>query len=368
MSKKVLFIHHGWGIGGAPISLLKLAVGLEEKGYQIKVLFLKQSDVVALFQEKGIEHQVLGGWFYTKLYKYWQHNETKRLKFTKPHVVIRVFLSWVLNAFYFAPRVLAREKPDILHLNSVVLSDWCVANKPKGTKLVVHVRETLSKGWFGIRSGFIKATMKSNANKILAISKDVATRINIPELVEVVYNPFVIWPRAKLPATKQKKVVYLGGASAIKGFNELMRALPNIDKEVEIELLGYYPNNFAAPQENVNVVGVVSQEEVAAHLSKACLLIVPTVKPHFARPVIESYAVGTAVLAFDIEGMDEIIQQNVTGFLVPPNADSLASGINQAVRDMPRLLEMGKAGHEFAGKQFSERTSVEKVHEVYSQF
>jgi len=364
MQKKVLFIHHGWGIGGAPISLLKLVLGLREKGYLVKVIFLKNSDVVSLFAQEAIDHEVVSGWFYSKFYKYWQHTETKNVKWFQIHIILRDFVSWMLSAFYFAPRILRHEQPDILHLNSIVLTDWCYAARQRPLKLFVHVRETLAKGSWGIRRAFIRKLLASTAQHIIAISKDVAERVGLKDLVTVVYNPFE-FPQLPTAKKAKKKVVYLGGASEIKGFGVLLKALPLIDTDIEVMLLGYYPEDFNPKQDNVSILGVVSQDEVGKQLADSALLVVPTVKPHFARPVIEAYAMRTAAIGFNIKGMDEIILHGETGFLIRPDAASLADRINTEMQNLLRLEHLGEAGYRFAADHFSVTSSVNAVHALY---
>ena len=45
IKKKILFVHHGKGIGGAPISLLYTIQQLKFYDYTVKVLFIFNSDV-----------------------------------------------------------------------------------------------------------------------------------------------------------------------------------------------------------------------------------------------------------------------------------------------------------------------------------
>ena len=51
---KILFIHHGKGIGGAPLSLLYLVEGLLKTTYKPLVVFLHDSDAMTLFKKKNI--------------------------------------------------------------------------------------------------------------------------------------------------------------------------------------------------------------------------------------------------------------------------------------------------------------------------
>ena len=53
--KKILYIHHGKGLGGAPLSLLYLIQGLDKTKFNPVVLFLQDSEVIDLYRSKGIK-------------------------------------------------------------------------------------------------------------------------------------------------------------------------------------------------------------------------------------------------------------------------------------------------------------------------
>src|SRR5277367_6848761 len=53
--KTILFIHHGKGLGGAPLSLLYLIQGLDKSKYHPCVLFLHDSEVIEMYKKNGIE-------------------------------------------------------------------------------------------------------------------------------------------------------------------------------------------------------------------------------------------------------------------------------------------------------------------------
>ena len=43
--KKVLFVHHATGVGGAPISMVETIKGLNKNHYDVEVLLLKVTSV-----------------------------------------------------------------------------------------------------------------------------------------------------------------------------------------------------------------------------------------------------------------------------------------------------------------------------------
>ena len=50
----------------------------------------------------------------------------------------------------------------------------------------------------------------------------------------------------------------------------------------------------------------------------ADLVVFPSTLPHFARPVIEAGAMAVPVVASRLGGVEELVEDGMTGILVPP--------------------------------------------------
>jgi glycosyltransferase involved in cell wall biosynthesis len=363
--QRILYIHHGWGIGGAPLSLLTLIKNLNKDLFEIKVIFLRQSDAVALFKASEINCEVLSGYFFRHFYRYFQHTETKRLVLFKPHKWVRVFISWVISASFYAPKIIKRENPDIIHLNSIVLTDWCFAARKNKVKVVLHIREPLSQGTFGVRRFIIRRILKRYSDILIAISNDNASRVNLAGTTKVIYNPVNI-PDTLIKKTEPIKiVVYMGGFQEVKGINLMIEILPLLSSDIEVHFLGNYPQFFTPGNTNSKLIGLINENDVMKELAHCDLLIVPNIKPHFSRPVIEAYATKTPVIASNIEGMEEIVFNGSTGFLVNPDAESFSNKINEVIHDEILLRRMGLEGFTFALNNFNGAVNSNKVQEIY---
>ena len=113
--KRILYIHHGGGLGGAPLSLLYLLKQIDRARYEPIVLTLKPGPVVDLYRAEGIETHVAQGvadFSHTELEWYGGH-DLWRL----PIQVARFWPSIVNTRRY-----LRQFKPDLVHLNSSTLA------------------------------------------------------------------------------------------------------------------------------------------------------------------------------------------------------------------------------------------------------
>jgi glycosyltransferase involved in cell wall biosynthesis len=80
----------------------------------------------------------------------------------------------------------------------------------------------------------------------------------------------------------------------------------------------------------------------------------------------EALAVGTPVVATDLEGNPELVRHGITGLLVPPrDALALADAILALAEDPAAAQAMGRAGRELVVARFSTRVKVERTEALY---
>ena len=302
----------------------------------------------------------------------------------------KIFTSWFLSKYVYAPKILKKHKFDIVHLNSSVLSDWVYPASKLG-KVIYHVREPVSMGMFGFRYNFIRSEVKKYADKIIAISKDNASRINLPEKTKVIYN-FIEIPDEIEEKSITKSILYVGGVAKIKGIDTLIEAIPWINKDIQLNLAGHFPKLLPLSSfksiaykllypsayrlrsklmtisklDNVNIIGGFSS--IGTLLQESTLLISPFTVPHFSRPVIEAFAYGKPVIASDVIGMDEVVDDEVNGFIIKKNnPNALADAINTHVNKPELLKKMGASGRCKAIKLYSPKVNILKISNIYNE-
>mgnify|MGYP001378668674 CR=1 FL=1 len=171
---KILFVHHGTGIGGAPISLLNLIKFLNPERYIIKVTFVLESSAVEMFRQNRIETEVInapGHWF--------THTETGHIPWYQFYRYVRVFLQWQRTARSIAKNYLSAQDCDIVHLNSHALTSWAFAAHRLGLKVVLHNREAIAKGYTGLRHSILKHLVEQNCDAVINISEDNKKRLGL---------------------------------------------------------------------------------------------------------------------------------------------------------------------------------------------
>ncbi len=127
-------------------------------------------------------------------------------------------------------------------------------------------------------------------------------------------------------------IAYLGHFSPIKGvpilvnaFRELSSKLPEAHLAVATSGKGAesarVQRMLQAPEleGRVTLLGIVEARQFLRAADVAVLPFVHSSFPHFPLVMVEAFSVGTPVVASDIGGMNEMIQDGETGRLVAPN-------------------------------------------------
>jgi len=373
--RKILYIHHAAYWGGAPKSMIETIKSLDKSKYCAQVLLLKNSVVADKLKDNDIPYILPQSKFYQKYYIYFTHSEAGYVKWFQALRIFKLTLYWILSRFIFAKRELDKIDFDIVHLNSSVLTDW-LAPCAKRTKTIIHIREPFRKGKFDILHYFFRHQMKKYADRIIAISNDNAKRVNLLYKTTVVYNcADSIEKPPSLDSYQSKKFLYLGGASLIKGFYTLVDALDFLDKNVIVIFAGNYEIDDAsfkgklkkfigwrpkyrkaiAKMKNhsqTQVVGMV--DNIYQYIDGTCCVISAFSKPHFSRAVIEAHLRQKPAIGSNVEGMDEIIEHGINGFIVEKdNPRALAEAINEMSINPELVKRMGEVGYKVAIGKFS---------------
>jgi glycosyltransferase involved in cell wall biosynthesis len=119
-------------------------------------------------------------------------------------------------------------------------------------------------------------------------------------------------------------------------------------------------------EEYVTLLGF--REDIAAVLNDSDLFVLASYIEGFPRVVIEAMACGKPVVGTDVEGVNEVIQDHITGLLVPPrDPERLSEAIAQILMDEERMKAMGQAGRKRAEELFSIFHHVARIENIYKE-
>lgn len=147
---------------------------------------------------------------------------------------------------------------------------------------------------------------------------------------------------------------FIGRISRDKGNNELIKAFQQICSDRNMHLILVGPDeksiepelsNWAYNSSNVSMVGNVNHDDIPKYLAAMDVLVHPTYREGFGMVLQEAMAMEVGIITTDIPGPSEVIENNISGFLVPPHDSELLSSKMMEVFKSPSISQqLGKNG------------------------
>jgi glycosyltransferase involved in cell wall biosynthesis len=113
----------------------------------------------------------------------------------------------------------------------------------------------------------------------------------------------------------------------------------------------------------VTVTGFVP--DVAAYYTAADAFVSSSVSEGLPVTILEAMSSGLPVVGTDIPGVDEVVEQEESGYLVSPEDPSALAGAMERLADDETRRRLGENGHERARKRFDVRQMVDAYHDLY---
>ena len=110
------------------------------------------------------------------------------------------------------------------------------------------------------------------------------------------------------------------------------------------------------------------QEDMGAVYRKANIVILPSFGEGIPTVLLEAGAAGRAIIASDVPGCRDVVQDGETGLLIPPkNPDLLAKALYQLASDPDLRAKLAIAGRAQAVNRFSTQIINQQTLEVYAR-
>ncbi|MFA5306220.1 MAG: glycosyltransferase family 4 protein [Candidatus Babeliales bacterium] len=393
---RILFIHHGKGLGGAPLSLLYLVRSLDRQKYEALVLFLHNSEVIEMFKKSGVK--TLGP---VNLMDF-PHTKIWWLRWYHLGTLIKALLDTLKTIFVAAPRIYADYHPDIVHLNTSSLIGWALVAHRLNIPVMWHIREPLADGYFGLRKRLITSCVRRYATKIFPICHDNARPWQADTKTLVIYNAVdkkLFDPAQTVPDlflqehhldAHTPKILYLGGISYEKGTHiilEIFKQLRSHLPHAQLIIAGTWQTTssswpkkiFPAAQfknyvQNLrqscgsSVITIGSCYQIPEAMAASSVVVFPATVGHFARPIIEAGFMKKPVIASNLAPLDELVLHQKTGFLINPwDTSGWVDALITILTDKKLAQNMGLDAHAWCTAQFNLEHHVNTLQNIYQQ-
>ena len=110
------------------------------------------------------------------------------------------------------------------------------------------------------------------------------------------------------------------------------------------------------------------RDDVAECVAAMDVFVLPSLNEGMGRALVEAMAAGRPVVASRVGGVPTVVEDRVTGLLVPPgDAEALAAAI-QLLLDRPAWArELGAAAAKQIGDRFSEAAMIRSIESLYEE-
>lgn len=336
---KILLVNdYGYYLGGAEYYFFGLKKGLEQKGYKV---FTLSSNRIVDKRTFLTEFQILESGHCFNLDSYFN----------------------IANFFQFK-KILKKLDPDIVHLNNIFYSlspSILLALKKYKTVMTLHdyyiicfrdktllnldictyplgpicyKKDCVNKREYirgKIKGYIIKAGLK-NVDLFISPSEYLKNEFERNGISNIKVLPnFCLLDKVELPAFKDSStLLYIGRLAKQKGIEYLIKAMPEVVKrfpEVILKIAGTGPEERSLKNlvdelqlvNNVKFLGWLDGERKDSVIRESLVLVLPSVWPEISGIVkYEAATYGKAMIASNVGGIPEFIQEGKTGFLVPP--------------------------------------------------
>jgi colanic acid/amylovoran biosynthesis glycosyltransferase len=174
--------------------------------------------------------------------------------------------------------------------------------------------------------------------------------------------------------TSYKRLLYVGRIAANKGLPILLQSLVSLQSshpEITLTVVGDGEDRSFLEemslqlglQERVNFVGYKSQAEVRQYLQQTEVFVLPSFAEGVPVVLMEAMAAGVPVVATQIAGISELVEDGISGYLVPPGDPiSLTKRIESLLNDGELRSRLGASGRLKVEREFNLDREVERLY------
>ena len=233
---------------------------------------------------------------------------------------------------------------------------------------------------------FMQEFVARRLDKIITVSEASARMVELAfnvrrDQMRVIHNGIDADVFQPLPISKDpNSVIYVGNSEdRTKGAAYLLQAfrllgdtspyrLTFVDRpQEELKLAPRLVQRYGLSA-RVHFTGRVTTAELVRHYNRAEMLICPSLYEGFGLPAGEAMACGLPVAATTGGALPEVVEDGVTGILVPPrNAPALAEAMRTLMGDPDLRRRMGQAGRERVLERFSWPKAALRTEAVYRE-
>jgi hypothetical protein len=391
MKKRVLFIDEDQERNGSTVSMEYLVRAFHARGYEVLVLSWKIDPrskagltpwATVLDARRGVFTSITLCVHFTYTMSPWSWQGITS--------IAKDLVKFVVG-FGVVRKAIKTYRPDLVYMNEYSVVQASVAASVCGVPAVVHIRSQMLQGALGIRRRLITRLVMKFNETVFAITRFEAEQLHPrpSERTKIrVVGEFVPPPPPGvsdvsglrevfgLPAGKTV-VAMLGGIKDIKGTIDFLRAAGEIARTRPDIVFAVAGGDYrdGSPARRAYHDQCMQEVESLRRGGSICMLgeipnplelitasdiiVSPSTRTHFSRPVVEAWRLGKPVIAATTEHMQDLVTHESNGLLVDAGDPiALAQAIERLLGDHTLCLRLAQKGKEKADVEFDAETNL----------
>jgi glycosyltransferase involved in cell wall biosynthesis len=375
LKTRILYILPAGEKGGAEVVFLNILENLDRSVFEPFVIVLKDGPFISELQKHDVTPVVVN---------------TNRLRSIKGFFEITSFIR----------KIIEDEQIDVVHCNGTGAQIYGgYAAGLTGTQCIYHLHDSVEWSWSRQGLAYLLAQLSFPISQIfsrrrsqlhfIAVSKYIADKFQqtwgSKKNISVIHNATRRANVATTLATNQNPViVWIGRLQRWKGAHIFIKAAAIIHKqhpEVQFKIVGGslfgievdYEKELHNLAQTLNVENVLTftghQSSSDEFIQSADVVVHSSIRPEpFGLVIVEAMNAGKAVIASNEGGPVEIVEQGVTGLLIPPeDPEKLANAIITLLQDASLRTKMGQAAQLRVKENFTASKMIDALEGLYSQ-
>lgn len=357
--KKVMQIMPEFGLAGAEIMVENLSIALAEDGFDICVVSLYDyhSAITDRLESENIPVFYLG----------------KKQGFD-------------IKIIYQLYKLLKKEKPDVVHTHRYILPYVIPALVFSKVKTRIHTIHNIAEKEVGKLQRKINYFFYKYCKVIPVSISPLVRRSVIKEYTftenqsPMIYNGIdlekCIQKKTYIPENDIINILHIGRFSEQKNHMMLIESFKivhNNRPNTSLKLIGSGELEKVIKDKvrELNLDDCVEflglKTDVFPYLNKADIFILPSLWEGMPITLIEAMATGLPIVATNVGGVPDMIEDNNTGFLVETNKEQISETLLKLINDKELRERIGNAT-KVASKRFSAKEMKEKYAKLYGDF
>lgn len=367
--KKILFMIHDLGQGGAEKVLVNLVNNMDKCKFDITVLALFAGGVNEQFLAPDVHFCTMFSNAFpgnSKIMKLWTPTQLHKLCMKEEYDIEVSYLEGP-SARVISGCPSAKTKK-IAWIHSTMLSEKDFSGSFRNRREAINCYGKFDKVICvskGIQEAFSKISGMNEKLSILynTIESD-KIRIQAKDSVNELFDEKVL------------NLVTVGSLKSVKGYGRLLKIVKRLREEgfdFKLYILGMGPlenslREYIHTQKLDNVVKLLGyQTNPYKYVAKSDLYICSSYSEGFSTAVVEALVLGVPVCTVEVSGMREILgERNQYGLIVKNNDEDLYQGIKRLLADRT-LLNYYKEQAVMRGEFFQKDNTVSAVERMFEE-